>query len=277
MKNVFLFIVFFGMVAPSVRAQKFTIYFQKDRYNLELIEELNYGYYQFIGYAYVDRYKKNIIDHEAVKKRVLELYPDRDATGFLSLDIENKLYFDLRDKSPSVRKAAVNEFIKIVDVLKKLRPNVKIGVYGIPLKFNYDFQKRQNHFDDLKPLLKRVDYLSPDIYFSFSEKEQNDERFLRNLEDNLTLFMDYATRVNKPLYPYVWYLVHPYNKKFGGKPISDERMTLLLDKIKNFRYKGQRIPGVLWWESWATIKSTSKDDLTDRIAPFKTFFQQDRR
>jgi len=272
MRKRYFLLVLFLTVSIITKSQDFKIYFQKNRYNVEHFENMDYGYYQFVGYEYVDREKKDIIDHEAVKQRIIELYPNEDDTGFLSLDIENRLYLDLRKKSKSVRKAAVKEFVKIVEVVKALRPNVKIGVYGIPLKFNYDFQKEQNFFRELKPLLKKVDYISPDIYFSFSESEQNEERFLRNLDDNLTLFMDWSTRVNKPLYPYVWYLIHPYNKKFGGKPISDERMSLLLSRIKSFRYKGQAISGVLWWESWGTIQANTKESLTDNIMPFRSFF-----
>jgi hypothetical protein len=123
-----------------------------------------------------------------------------------------------------------------------------VGIYGIPFSFNYSFQKDANNFIKIKPLLNKVDFISPSLYMAYSEQQYSDEKTKSLIENNLSLFLDYSKRANKPLYLYVWYKIHPANKKYGLSNMSTKRMNLYLSTINNFRYNGKKVDGLIWWE-----------------------------
>ena len=89
---------------------------------------------------------------------------------------------------------------------------------------------------------------------SYSENQRGSSYVTEYIEENLSLFLDYAKRVNKPVIPYVWYRVHPSNKKFGSELISKERMDLYLNKIKYFEHDGKKVEGIIWWEPSNSLK-----------------------
>lgn len=241
-------------ISESISQNQFTIYVQENRYDITLSE--NYGFYQFMGEYYIDRAKKQNINYENVDQGIKRFYPYKYDKGFLSIDLENKIYHDMRlgKKDDPSTKIAVNQFVHLVEYIKKKRPNVKVGIYGVPFNFNYDSQKSRNNFEKLAPLLKVVDYISPSLYLSYSENERKSNYVIKYIEDNLTLFLDYATIVDKPVYPYVWYRVHPSNKKYGSELISKQWMDLYLKTIRNFEFDGKKVSGIIWWEPSNSVK-----------------------
>lgn len=249
MKLSISFIIYFllnNLLFAQENAQK--IFIQKNRYNIEIQKNSRFENYKFFGKYYIDRYNQNIIDYNQVIEGVNLYYPNREDSGYLMIDLENQIYQNLKSKDSVLRGKAVNKFKQLIGFIKSRRPNIKVGLYGIPFSFNYDFQKKYNHDHTLEDLLKVVDFLSPSLYFSYSEQQQNIISLKKFAETNLQLFLDYGQRVNKPVYVYVWYSVHPYNKRYGGQIVSKERMECLLSILKTYKYNSKSVDGIIWWE-----------------------------
>ncbi len=242
---MFLFFVLF----LQAQDEKIQIYIQKDRYFEKMIQELKFEQYHFLSKYYIDRYDQDTIDYQQLQEGLNVIVPDTLSADLLCLDLENQIYQNIKSPKKRIRKRAVDRFVEMIRFVKRNRPNIKVGIYGVPFRFNYQYQKEYNHYRQLKSLLKEVDYISPSLYFSYSEKEQNDEKLKDYIESNLDLFLKYAKKVDKPLYLYVWYLIHPHNKIYGKQIVSKERMNFFLKNIKNYEYKKKKVQGVIWWES----------------------------
>jgi len=239
--------IFIWMVGISFGQTK--VFIQKNRYNKKIQSSTKFIDYKFLGGYYIDRNRKNVIDLTQVREGVAKIFPNRNDLGVLCVDLENKLYSDLKKNSNSPDfNRALKEFSSLVDFIKNLRPNVKVGIYGIPFSFNYSAQKNVNNFAKIKPLLDKVDFISPSLYMAYSEEQFSDEKAKLFIESNLSLFLDYSKKASKPLYLYVWYKVHPSNKKYGLSNMSQSRMNLYLTTINNFRYNGKKVDGLIWWE-----------------------------
>lgn len=239
--------MFFVMISLSFGQTK--IFIQKNRYNKRIQVNNKFTDYKFLGRYYIDRNRKNVIDKNQVEEGLNKMFPNKQDFGFLCVDLENKLYSDLRKSSNSADfRNALNEFCSLIDFIKSERPNVKVGIYGIPFSFNYIFQKISNDFNKIEPLLAKVDFISPSLYMAYSEQQFSSENAKSFIESNLSLFLDYSKRANKPLYLYVWYKIHPSNKKYGLTNMSTNRMNLYLNTINNFRYNGRKVDGLIWWE-----------------------------
>lgn len=257
MKNLFLIILFFNYFFLEAQNKKnIDLLIQTNRFSLSEVHGLKPKEYVFLGKYYLDRYNKKDFDFEQLREGLSKLVPNKQDSVFLNIDIENQVYKDLRSDNQKTRKNAVEKFIKVVDFVKRERPSVKVGFYGIPFTFNFPFQKRYNYYDDLKPLLEKVDYISPNLYFSYSHHQKSDLWYVNKIQENLDLFLEYSYKIRKPLYIYVWYLVHPYNKQYGMQLISENRMNLLLKTIQETSYKGQKAKGIIWWQPASTDYNT---------------------
>lgn len=260
----FLIVSFFITFKLSY-SQDLNYYIQSSRYNIIIKENSPFNNYDFIGHAYIDKNNKGIIDYNLLKKRLLHLYPNKTDSAVLVINLENEIYTDLKNRNEKKRGDAVKKFIGMVQYVKKIRPNLQIGLYGIPFRFNYKFQKNQNHKKDLLLLLKEVDFLAPDLYFSYGRSEQSDEAYNRILNENLDLFIEFAEEINKPIKFFVWYKIHPYNKKYGRTDVDRERLQKLIKVISKRKMQYNSIDGILWWESWEPINNDSRNRLTKNL------------
>lgn len=252
MKLIYSFICI-TMISFCLKAQdrdvNLDVYIQKYRYSLSDEEEKEFNNYIFIGNYYLDRNKENRISLYQLEQGLNRLIPNREDSVFVSIDLENAIYNNLKSPDREKRKIASYQFVEMIRFIKEKRPNIKVGIYGLPFSFNYESQKLSNHYRDLKCVLKEVDYISPSLYFSYSEEQQTDAELYQYVQKNLNLFLKYAHKLNKPLYLYTWYLVHPYNKQYGMQIVSKERMKTFLDYVQSIDYKGTKVKGVIWWES----------------------------
>lgn len=246
-------------------SQKINYYIQSIRYDNHITNQHNFKNYDFIGHAYIDKNNSGIIDYNLLKNRLLKMYPNKSDSSLVIINLENRIYNNLKSQEKKERTKAVNEFVNLIRYIKKLRPNLQVAVYGIPFRFNYDFQKKMNYKNDLLPLMKEVDFLAPDLYFSYAKSEQTTKSYKKILNGNLDLFIDFANEVNKPLKIFVWYKIHPYNKNYGNTKVEIERMKELITTIEDKQRTNTIIDGVLWWDSWETINENSKKKLTNNL------------
>lgn len=269
MKRILLFTIFTCFYLGSI-GQELHYYVQKTRYKADVTDLSSVKNYDFIGHAYIDKTNSGVIDYNLLKQRIEVLYPEQDASTTLVLNLENKIYANLKSKNKNLRQKSVAQFVKLVKFVKELRPNLKVGVYGVPFRFNYDFQKKANHLGDLRPLFKTVDFLAPDLYVSFGKTEQSEQNFIRVVKENLDLYVSAAKLENKPIKVFVWYKIHPYNKKFGGTNVDSERMDVLISTIREKQKEYRKLDGVLWWDSWQTNNQRSKNELSSRFLKYNT-------
>ncbi|MFV0224103.1 hypothetical protein OBJ96_03195 [Empedobacter falsenii] len=221
---------------------------QGKRYTHEIASK-NDNYYFFGGY-YIDPQKKNTIDLKSLEQGINKKIQDINYSGYVVLDIENKVYQELKSNSKSHvnYKKNIKCFIDMVILVKTLRPNAKVVVYNVPFKFNSEKQKKYNDFDKLYPLLKVVDAFTPSLYLHYSDKERKDIFFDNYVKTNLDLNFEYAEKLNKKVIPFVWYKIHPSNKDYGGTVINKTQYSDYLNLINDYRYKGKKIEKIIYWE-----------------------------
>lgn len=257
---------------------------QKDNGKLELLIQTNrYGEntiagisknvkvnnYFFIGKYYIDRYNKGIIDYTTLETGLDRLIP-KESDGFLILDIENKIYHALKkgEVSGASFKSNAKKFVDMIKFVKEKRPNLKVSVYGIPFTRYWDPQQ----FGRYDEIVKQMDFISPHLYIYYPDEQFGQDKNEKYLKDNLAVFMDYKRRLNVDVYPFIWYVIHPSNKKYGGKFIETKRMKKYIKIIDEYEYEGQNVNGAIWWEpgrSKKQIQATKENNTesSDYLAP----------
>lgn len=245
-KIFFLFIV--SILICSCSAQHIQPIIQYSRYSHE-IRSSTANYYYFAGY-YIDSKKEGIINLETLNKGIDEIIKDVDYSGFIILNIENKIYQELKT-NPQNHKNYQNNidmFVEMVKMVKRLRPKAKVGIYNIPFVFHYKEQRQRNDFEKLSPLLKAVDFFAPSIYLHYTNEQRQSSFFNNYINSNLDLNFEHAEKLNKKVYPFIWYKIHPSNIPHGGNVISYKQYVQYLGIIKRYRYKGNQVEKIIYWE-----------------------------
>lgn len=266
MKNFIVLILIFLIVPSDLNAQNFTIFTQNKRYNIKCKNCIR-NYY-FFGQFYIDQGKKNIINLKSLEQGINKIIPNKQDSDLIVLDIENKIYQDIKknNKLDQNYRLNINKLVEMIQFTKKLRPNARVVLYGMPFNFNYDFQKHYNDFEKLKPLLQAVDYLTPSLYLMYSNFEKDDDYFKKYINSNLDLTFQFAEKVNKPVLPFVWYKIHTYNKISGGSEINSNLYSNYLKLIKDYKYKNKKVNGIIYWEpANETLNIDEKLDSTLKI------------
>lgn len=82
---------------------------------------------------------------------------------------------------------------------------------------------------------------------------------------NLDVAFDYAIRLNKPVIPFVWYLIHPSNKRYRYEMIPRMEMLTYIDYIHNYKsYNNNSISGMVWWD---TPTPYNNNVIKDNLSP----------
>jgi len=260
-KLLFFIVSFFSVfiLASQIESQEkleddFKLYIQNNRYNNYIVNlavsNNQIDFYHYLGNYYIDKKKEDIINLKNVEEGLNILFPDRNARAFLCLNIENEVYKGIRDNLKDSKKFIHNnqELIKLIQFVKKKRPNVQVGIYGIPFNYYWSVQKLRNTEKKYDELLREVDFISPHLYIHYPNHQVGKTANFDYLNKNMVQALEYGKRLNKPVIPYVWYLVHPANKKYGREYIDVNTMKEYLNHIRKFQFEGRKINGVIWWE-----------------------------
>jgi hypothetical protein len=249
--SIFLFL--FAITIKSQVSQEFKIYYAPSLYNVEvqnlLQNNVNFKEYRLMLGIHIDPKKQGVIDREVFERNIIKFYPNTNSTGVLCLDLENKLFENLKNckKESKDYKQAEAAFIWMVNTVKTMRPNLKIGIYGLPVRVYYLNSKE---FDPKKfdKIFLSCDYIFPSLYTMYLDKQVGRVRNEKYLKDNLEIALGYGLRLHKPVIPFVWNLVHPSNKKDGGALIDKSEMLKNILFVKNFKFKGLSAHGIVWWD-----------------------------
>jgi len=267
MKKI-LTLIIVALLSFSCSAQKIKPIIQTKKYSQEVSSGSDN--YFFLGRYFIDPEKKGVIDLKSLEKGINKVIKDTDYSGYVVLNIENKVYQELRSNSMSHANyhKNINMMVKAVELVKKLRPKAKVMVYNIPFRFNTKNQKKHSDFDKLYPLLSAVDVFAPSLYIHYDEKQKKPQFFTDYINNNLELSFKYAEKLNKKVYPFIWYRIHPSNKNYGSNIIRSEQYSEYLNLIKNYRFKNKRVEKVIYWEP-ANPTIDINDKLKETIDLFK--------
>lgn len=250
-----LFILF--SVSIGLSAQNKRIYVFEDRYKQPtktLIKNVETDLYhiKILGQYMIDPKRNGLIDYNLVEKYLIKLYPDKDSSGILCINLEGKLFVDLRDHdlNSSKSKNAINQYISLLKYVKTKRPNLQVGIYGLPFTVYYKSQEIRNHNRKLDLILELSDVFFPSLYIFYpaiqKEKQANFDYFKKNLD----VAFYYAEQSKKPVLPFIWYLVHPSNKRYKYEMIPKSEMKSYIHYIEEYTsIKNQKISGIVWWDT----------------------------
>lgn len=248
------FLLYSTLISNKViKKNDFSVYVFTHRYdnrgNKFIQKNAMFKKIDLLGGNRIDPENDNNINYKSITAHLIKLYPRRLSTGVLCVNIENSLYHSLKEKKKSNNfNFAINEFIKMVNYIKKIRPLVKIGIYGIPFRTYYSDQIYYNNSLDV--LLQKTDIIFPSLYLLFPDKQKGIFQNDRYLTENLQTAFYYADRLNKPVIPFVWYMISPNNKLYGGELLGKNEMKRYINTIRKFTSKNKnKVEGIVWWES----------------------------
>ncbi|WP_339698162.1 hypothetical protein [uncultured Marixanthomonas sp.] len=250
------FLLFYCFSYSQYQKSDFNIYVFKSRYSEEGKSFINEQPYlseiKLLGGYMIDPHKKGTINLESVDKHLKKLFPKPNDEGVLCVNLENRYYDNIRNYDVTHRKykEAIQEFKKLINFIRIRRPNVKLGIYGLPYRTYYKSQTKWNVGTKLDAILSEVDYIFPSLYVLYPDKEKGEKANNIYWNKNLDTAFSYADRLDKKVIPFVWYIVSTNNKMFGGELLGKNEMSRYLEHIKNYISPYNcKVDGVVWWES----------------------------
>jgi hypothetical protein len=250
-----IILIFLFFLQANVFAQKksnFKVFYSPDKYTLTLqdllIKKSNFLPYSLMIQGYIDPKNSGNVDKKFFVNYINRFYPESTIKMVLCIDLENKAYTNLLKFRPDTVEFqdAQNQFLWMINTVKKMRPNVKVGIYGLPIRTYYANSKTINNKFDV--ILSAADYIFPSLYTMYPDRQVGRSRNELYLKENLIAALKYGIRLHKPVIPFVWSVVHPSNKLYGGQIISKEEVLSNINFIRNFKYKNTKTLGIVWWD-----------------------------
>ncbi|WP_268225532.1 hypothetical protein [Sinomicrobium oceani] len=230
----------------------FTIYAIYDRYKpvtRTYFKDNGFKNYVIMSHSFIDPDGDNKINPERVEMFLSSRFPDKKKHEMCVINWEKKHLWSLKNYKPGDKKfdAAEAEFIKLLKLIKLKRPNLKVGIFGIPFRESHRVVKGFNQGNKFDKLLGYSDFITSSLYILYPDNEigyENNEIFL---ERNLDIALGIAKKLNKPYIPFFWYRIHPKNPKYGLQIIPQEQMLRYLEKIVSHSHENLKVSGVFWW------------------------------
>lgn len=175
---------------------------------------------------------------EAINKKI----PNRTQEGIAVIDWEQNDFL-LGNHGKYNQSVMVSEVSKALSIAKKLRPNIKWGLYNIPLN-GININSTANN-STLVNLLQQCDFIAPSAYIIKGNYKKEIQRVERKLSRALMI----GQAIEKPVIPFVWHRVHPNNVKHGLKLVSPDSFHLYMRAVLNVEFGRKKVDAVIWWHS----------------------------
>ncbi|WP_347158204.1 T9SS type A sorting domain-containing protein [Pontibacter chitinilyticus] len=259
-RNLFLLFALLLLSLQSfaqVAGSSFEMYVIKYRFgprSLDYFQSKNIEVTNYLSHSSIEQtLNVNKVDETKVRQALAKLFPYSTSGGKLILNWERPGVFKaLRDypNTDSRYKYAEGEWRRLISIVRDMRPNVKIGIYGITFKGWKDstvgYYNPQGKYD---ALLSLVDFLAPSVYIQFADEEVGHERNLQYIRDNMDAALDCGRRLNKPVYPFLWSRIHDTNQTYGYELIQTDVFAQYVKLLSTYSYNGYKAKGFYWWES----------------------------
>ena len=227
----------------------YTVYKYYDETTKKLLRAKGVEDYTILMRAHIDPKNTGDFDENIFVNSIHKFFPNEKDNSLLCLDLENKLFEDLKkEKGNPEYKHAIERFIKMVSLAKKLRPHLKIGIYGLPFRVFWEHTRVWNEGGKLDPLLQNCDVIFPSLYVLYPAKEIGLKKNLLYLEENLQCALEVGARLKKPVIPFIWNVVHPSNRRHGGELVDVDELLEYVNLIRSYTYKNEKVKGIIWWE-----------------------------
>jgi hypothetical protein len=202
-------------------------------------------------------------ESEVVARRIRKVVPE-GCSSFVALDWEGEMAKKLK-QHPSSKTYfhAVEELKKVLLLAKQLRPQAKIGFYGLPQRKSKESDEQwRARCEGLIPVLKHADWIGPTLYPG-STRETEKQKQSRRAYINSLLDMSYdlaRTAGDKPVYAWFNHRYHISNKNLRHRPLSDEDFTFNVRAILEWEKEGQGVEGIVWWGADRYFRRTGQID-----------------
>ncbi|SEV94421.1 Hyaluronidase [Chryseobacterium wanjuense] len=259
------------LICSDNKSKTFTDFINREK--IQFVQFVNDG--QFIDKKVPFTFSKDLLIKELERA-----YPDPNASGIAYIDIEVP-YIDYlkEDVTTDNYKRSVKLFLDVLDFVKKQRPNVKWGYYGIPYTTYWGRDKKfYDQYKKLDPIIRKSDILFPSIYIFYNHVSfsmENEDYIEENAEEMIRI----ASIYNKKVYPFVMSRYHPSNASIGNQKINDSDFRTYITAISNAKYNNKHVDGIVLWNadgySYRTSEPVLKKELEkNKITNFDTFYDQ---
>jgi hypothetical protein len=183
--------------------------------------------------------------------------------NLLCLDIE---HWDLKTQSETELNRYTNYLISIINTIKRVRPDIKVGYYGILPIRDYHTPVRANPVqvanwhtlnNRLSPLADVVDIIFPSLYTFYANSRDWKIYAKANIEE--------AKKYGKPVIPFLWPQYHVSNNFRGLTFINGEYWKTQLETVY------QNADGVIIWTPWGQQLQTKWNENAEWWIATKTF------
>lgn len=260
-RNIVILMIMFYLFPSKLYSQKNNILFALERGSSDQNAFVKENNIKTIVIIYQQFFvKNNELDINALESSIKYLIPDEKYAGFAVLDWEGigwKALINTQNSQPLKFKFYLNQFIMAIEKAKELRPYAKWSYFDLPTrkitKNMFSDKKMLGITNNLIPLLSKLDFLAPELYTQDlgNHKDVN----YKNFTHNLTFALEFGTKLNKPVYPFVWHRISPANPKKKYTLISTSQFSSDIDFIRSISFGGKRIDGIIWWQSEYSDKS----------------------
>jgi hypothetical protein len=95
------------------------------------------------------------------------------------------------------------------------------------------------------------------------------------LEKNLKTAFEYGNRLNKPVIPFVWYMVPSADKKQKREILKKQEMVNYMKLVRHYMWKGNKVKGIFWWEQSGELPEGGKKLMKSLESYSKTSSKKD--
>lgn len=199
----------------------------------------------------IDKNRDGVAELEVIKRYINKVYPNKDDSGLCVVDWEGVAIKQLKAfaKDTTQHPEQINEYIKVVKTIKEMRPNVKVGVYGIPFRM-WAYKQLKNNpykYENLFPLLKISDFISPSVYHLYADSETPKHKNRLYFRKNIIIALKLGSKLNKPVIPYVGMRYYTKRSKYSWESVPIENFKEDMVFIKNLSFNSDKIKGFILW------------------------------
>lgn len=218
----------------------------------QLMIQYNFKAAPLIDGRYIDPTGSDVFDSVSFRQGIEKHFPGVADTGIGIIDWETKTFDSLcyQPANSKAFKRSISRFTEILDIAKRLRPNVRWGIYNVPY---YSYWKRadqtwKNQGEILKPLLAKTDILMISLYDFYKDGTQytDDKAFV---QENMRMALQVAQELGKPLFVFIWQRYHNSNPDNGLELIPQQEFVLHIDNILQTTFKDQHVAGLIWFDA----------------------------
>jgi hypothetical protein len=143
-------------------------------------------------------------------------------------------------------RSAVVSFVDFIADVRALRPDLRFGYYGLPVRSYWSRDAAWHARNDaLLPIIDASDVVFASVYDFYTEAEVGEAEDLAYVRDNVGEALRLAA--GKDVFPYAWHRYHDSNTTVGGMLIGEEEFKAHVGAVFEAEFEGARAAGVVWW------------------------------